>query len=580
MPKVLRLLMLACALSTIALAQSQGSSSLNDPFYPWMGNGGYDAQDYDIDLRIEYRLRVTGTTTVTALATEDLSRFNLDFGLMDVTEVTVNDQVATFKHADPELEITPTQTIAKGQRFTVKVKYAGNPGSRVTSNTIGATWNTSSDGLSVFGEPTLMLSWTPVNDHPSDKATFTIHLTMPKADITVVNGQLVSRFENNDGTATSTFRIGTPTTTYMVMLASGRYEFQDAGITDGVQYRNYFSPDTTPTFRSVAARAPEMVKFFSDRLGPYPFPAFGVLTTNALQGYGALETQSLVTMAPAFLDSDGKEDPLLTEEVLAHELAHQWFGALVTFRDHSSTFVHEGIAQFLGWEWIEQTKQKEYLASQIRSSYASMVFGEYAYSQDKKAFLQSFRENFSDVSFTLERTQTTLDTFFGSGLSATSRTQILDQAKDAWSVEKFADVLEKLSFTRIIYTFRNYAKLQTAVGNNYPLGPEEYLRWTPPGKLQPKDYVLNSGVYDRGAAGLFALKLKIGEENFYKILRSYLERFKFANASNQDFVNIVAELAGANAKALLEHWLYDDRVPDLAELGLFSQDFKAGADFR
>jgi aminopeptidase N len=105
-------------------------------------------------------------------------------------------------------------------------------------------------------------------------------------------------------------------------------------------------------------------------------------------------------------------------------------------------------------------------------------------------------------------------------------------------------------------------------------------RYTPPAKLEAGDYPLNGGVYDRGAMTLHALKLKTGDALFYKILRTYLERYKFSNAFNQDFVNIVNELAGKKVKVFLESWLYDESVPDFPEMGLYAKEYQLGADFK
>ena len=115
-------------LSTIGFAQTAGSSSLNDPFYPWMGNGGYDALDYDIQLKIpENPISESGNTTMTAMATQDLSSFNLDFGAMEVIAVTVNGTVARFEHNDPELMIVPEAPLAKNKTFKVNVVFKVAP---------------------------------------------------------------------------------------------------------------------------------------------------------------------------------------------------------------------------------------------------------------------------------------------------------------------------------------------------------------------------------------------------------------------------------------------------------------------
>jgi aminopeptidase N len=78
------------------------------------------------------------------------------------------------------------------------------------------------------------------------------------------------------------------------------------------------------------------------------------------------------------------------------------------------------------------------------------------------------------------------------------------------------------------------------------------------------------------------LYLKVGEKTFFQILRTYLEQHRFGLASNEDFLKAVNEVSGAEARALVERWLFDDVVPDFPELGLKASDpqFALGADFK
>jgi aminopeptidase N len=563
--------------STFGMAQTAGSSSLNDPFYPWMGNGGYDALDYDIRLKItDYHLRVAGSTIMTAMATQDLSSFNLDFGSMEVSGVTVNGKPARFEHNDPELLIVPDQAIAKDTKLKVNVTFAGYPSSRVNANTFGTIWNIAGiDGLSVMSQPSMTMAWTPINDYPADKATFSLQITAPKEETVAANGKLISKLENPDQTATSTFRIDTPTTTYMLVFAVGEFLFDDAGMVDGVHYRNYFSYSTSGMMKSVIAKAPKIMKYLTDRLGAYPFEDFGVLTTNTFGDGGALETQSLVSLAPKYYNSDDQEDPIYETEVLAHEMTHQWFGALVTYQNHAHAFLHEGFAQYFGDLYVNDTLDPNYLAKRFQIRYRSVVNGQITYLSSKAELLEFLQDSLQHYDFDQDRAATILDGFFGISLSAKKRQEILDQVKISPKLSVFLTAIEKLLFTRVYFTFQTWHDLTGSSGNKFLNS-----RFTPPAKLEAGDFPLNGGVYDRGAMTLHALKLKTGDELFYKILRTYLERYKFSNAFNQDFVNIVNELAGEKVKVFLESWLYDDRVPDFPEMGLLAKDYQLGADFK
>jgi aminopeptidase N len=566
-------------LNAVGLAQTAGSSSLNDPFYPWMGNGGYDALDYDINLKINYNYRkVSGLTTMTAVTTQDLSSFNLDFGSMEVKAVTVNGKPARFEHNDPELLIVPDQAILKNKKFKVNVVFAGSPGSRVNANTIGYTWNTiGSDGLSVLSQPSMTMAWTPVNDYPADKATFSLRITASKDKTVVANGQLISKLENPDQTATSTYRIATPTTTYMLVFAVGDFQYDDAGIVNGVHYRNYFSYSTSDMFKGIIAKTPKIMKYFTDRLGAYPFDEFGVLTTNAF-GSGGLETQTLVSLEPKYYNSDEQEDPVDEEEILAHEMAHQWFGASVTYQNHAQIFLHEGFAEYLGYAYINDTQGLSYVSKQFQNEYQHVVNGLWTYKSSKAEILELLQDTFQYLHFSIERATLILDGLFGSSLPASKRQNILNLIRDKPTISALVAALEKLSFTKVYYLRKTWKAL---IGADASYGALVFhSRVTPPGKLEADDYVLNAGVYFRGAMTLHALKLKTGDDLFYKILRTFLERYKFSNAFNQDFVNVVKELAGEKAKTLLESWLYDDHVPDFPEMGLYAKDFQLGADFK
>jgi hypothetical protein len=133
--RIVRLLILAAVCFGVgapaATAQggaSPGAPGIGDPYFPLEGNGGYDVQHYD--LRFSYDPatdRLDALNKISATATQDLSRFDLDFQQLTVKGVEVNDREATFARDGQELVITPSTPIADGSRFTVDVRYAGVP---------------------------------------------------------------------------------------------------------------------------------------------------------------------------------------------------------------------------------------------------------------------------------------------------------------------------------------------------------------------------------------------------------------------------------------------------------------------
>ena len=159
-------------------APAPGAPGVGDDYYPDYGNGGYDVAHYDIRLRYTPATdRLTGTTTILATATQDLDRFNLDF-VLDVASVRVNNRPATFvREGDHELIVTPARPVADNQAMTIVVQYSGVPSTKVAAGY--TAWVRTPDGALAIGEPEFAWWWYPSTDHPLDKATFDVSLSVP-----------------------------------------------------------------------------------------------------------------------------------------------------------------------------------------------------------------------------------------------------------------------------------------------------------------------------------------------------------------------------------------------------------------
>ncbi|MDP9240462.1 MAG: M1 family peptidase, partial [Actinomycetota bacterium] len=174
-----------------------GQAGAGDPMFPALGNAGYDIEHYDLDLTWAPAPRtLTGTVTITATALQPLSAFDLDLAGMTVDRVTVDRHPATFERQGEELVIAPERPLADGARFAVAVTYHGAPGPlpyRGGRSTDKLGWLSTSRTTYTTQEPYGAHGWFPCSDHPSDKASYTIHLAAPAGLTVVANGALTER---------------------------------------------------------------------------------------------------------------------------------------------------------------------------------------------------------------------------------------------------------------------------------------------------------------------------------------------------------------------------------------------------
>lgn len=236
--------LLLCLLLAVALVPrgalaadtrfSPGSPGLGDGYFPLAGNGGYDVQHYDLDLRYTPTTdMLAGTATITARATQNLSRFNLDFEGLTIRSLKVNGHTARWIRDGGELIITPPSGLREGSTFTVAVRYDGVPAPIFDNLGISGFLHTD-DGAVITGEPRVAATWFPVNDYPTDKASYTITFTVPRGLEVVSNGVLTDHRTRGDWT-TWTWDAKEPMASYLVTAAIGHYKV-DKYRANGVRY--------------------------------------------------------------------------------------------------------------------------------------------------------------------------------------------------------------------------------------------------------------------------------------------------------------------------------------------------------
>ena len=349
---LLTALLIAAPAAASSWHATPGSAGLGDPFFPKAGNGGYDVKHYSLDLTyVRATNRLDGEAKLRARATQSLSSFNLDLrAFMVVSEVEVNGRDATWSHETgpdaQELTVTPRHALKRGHKFTVEVEYGGTPEPIVDPDASLEGWVPTDDGAFVVNEPQGSPGWYPANDNPQDKATFDIAVTVPEGITAIANGRLIKKYTKR-GMTTWHWYEDSPMAPYLATATNGVFDMTVTMVGRIPLYQavdpTLNNGDTTLAKSRLAAEA-EIIAFFSDLYGRYPFSSGGGVADRGGVGY-ALESQTKsmydTTTAPG-------------ASTVVHEVSHQWFGNAVTLAVWPDIWLNEGFARFSEWIYEER----------------------------------------------------------------------------------------------------------------------------------------------------------------------------------------------------------------------------------
>ncbi|MCF3118619.1 M1 family metallopeptidase [Streptomyces arenae] len=438
-----------------APAPTPGSDGVGDPYFPQLGNGGFDVRHYALDLAYDPDTdRLDGRATVTARATQDLSSFDLDLQKLTVTRVEVNGRRAAFTREGDELRITPRHALGRNKTFEVSVDYGGVPqplgGPIVFGSEYG--WMKTEDGVFVACEPNAASTWFPASDHPSDKAAFDIRVKAPKGLTSVSNGRLVGTYDKG-GQTVAHWRVSKPMATYLATATIGKFDVRTGKTPAGTPLYVAIDPKVPQGDVDVYDVTAEVTDHWSKVFGPYPFEETGAIVDDFPQAGYSLETQT----KPIY-------SAVRSENTIVHELAHQWFGDSVTVDDWSDIWLNEGFATYAPWLWNEQKGR--------------------ASAHD--SFLAAYQARPADSPF--------------------------------W---------------------------QIVVGD-----PQ-------------RDTMFSSAVYQRGAMTLQVLRERIGDKDFFTLLRAWVKQNRYGNVSTADFVRLAEKVSGERLDALFDTWLFTKGKPAL-----------------
>ncbi|WP_033442515.1 M1 family metallopeptidase [Saccharothrix sp. NRRL B-16314] len=330
------------ASTTPPVVDAVGGDGAGDAYYPQDGNTGYDVSGYDVSVTYDPATRqLDGVAKITATATADLTRFNLDLYTLVVEGVDVRGQQAEHRQeGDHELVITPASPLVTGEQFTTTVRYGGEP-TVFQDRALGRSgWQVSSSGGAfAAGEPHSATTWFPANDTPRDKASFTLTARVPEGWSVISNG-VEDGSTTEDGWTSFRWVAEQPMATYLTTIAIDKWTVERSTLPDGTPVVDAYAPGAQDGRRH-QERLPEVLAFLAEKFGPYPFESAGGIFLADDIGF-SLETQTRPIYA-GWADLD----------TVVHENAHQWFGDSVSLENWADICLNECFASYAQWLWDE-----------------------------------------------------------------------------------------------------------------------------------------------------------------------------------------------------------------------------------
>ncbi|PPH22663.1 M1 family metallopeptidase [Rathayibacter toxicus] len=323
-----------------------GLETAGDPYLPGIGNTGYRVESYELDL--DYRVatnRLIGRARLQIVPLQPLRRFSLDLTRLRTGRVRVDGRKARAEHVGHKLRITPAEQLVADVTVSVEIEYSGHPAPR-QSHWGELGWEELADGVLVASQPSGASTFFPCNDDVADKAPYRLRITAEEGYAVLANGVLVETVARS-GRRTWLYEQREPTATYLVSVQIGRYVL-DERVLSGVAVTIARPLALSARVAHDFAPLPAMLALFERLFGPYPFAHYSVVVT-ADELEIPLEAQGMAVFGANH--ADGRGD---SERLIAHELAHQWFGNSVGIARWRHIWLNEGFACYAEWLWSEE----------------------------------------------------------------------------------------------------------------------------------------------------------------------------------------------------------------------------------
>jgi len=314
--------------------------------------------EWDLDLA---RKRLSGTATLTLVARRDrLTALTFDAVELDVESVTVDGRTAGFDSDGEKLRVVCPEPPPEGAKVEVAIRYACQP--RRGLYFIGPDADHPDRAVQCWtqGQDDDSRYYWPCIDHPIEKFTTEVICAAPAASFVLSNGVLRARDELPDGRVRWHYALEFPQPAYLVTLVAGPFvEIAERAPRTGVDVFYYVPPGREDDARRSFRRTPEMIDFFSERIGvPFAYPRYSQITVSEFI-FGGMENTTATTLTDLVLLDERAAIDHDVEALVSHELAHQWWGDLLTCREWSEAWLNEGFATYFEYIWREHAKGRD-----------------------------------------------------------------------------------------------------------------------------------------------------------------------------------------------------------------------------
>ncbi|MDD3721688.1 MAG: M1 family aminopeptidase [Lutibacter sp.] len=432
-----------------------------------------DVKHYNLALEVnDSTNQIQATMTISLKFKQLVNAFQLDFVEKDSTgkgmnieSVFQNKDTVAFTHSNNKITIQPN-FVNTDSIFNFEITYSGVP----------------KDGLiigeNLYGERTFFAdnwpnraqNWFPCVDHPSDKATIEYAIIAPNHYQVIANGFLVEETNLTDNLKLYHYKTIVPLPTKVMVIGIARFAVQYIGKTQNIPISTWVYPQTKEQGFYDFANATNILNFFIEKFGDYPYQKLANVQSKTQ--FGGLENAGAIFYSEKIVN--GKQNH---EDLIAHEIVHQWFGNSASEIDWPHLWLSEGFANYFTSLYILETQGEDAFQERIK----------------------------------------------------TARETVLNY----------------------------YKKKQTPV---IDAGNTDLMS------------LLNPNSYEKAAWVLHMLRKKLGDDAFWKGIRTYYEKFKFQNASSNDFKNVMAEVSGENLDTFFTQWLQKSGHPILKTSWLYYQN--------
>lgn len=409
--------------------------------------------DWDIDFSTRF---IQGQAIVQAKSlVEDLDVIILHLDeSMEVEKITRLGLPLSYTHQDDEMEIQLGGSFGAGELFEIVITYQGFP-----QTGLNFSQHQNEPVIWSLDEPTRARYWFPCYDLPSDKATAMIRITVPDNMFAASNGNLISINPSQNNTLTFVWEEKYPIATYLISIAATNYsKFSDyyAAGDSVMEVQYYVYPEDLQSARFDFLPTVSMIEFYSRIFGEYPFLSekYGMAE---IPGTTAMEHQTMTSYPSVAIDGSGTHDWLI-----AHELAHHWWGDSLTPAEWADIWLNEGFATYSDALWQEH-------------------------------------------------------------------------------VSGFEGLKSRMARFKNIYLDHE--------GEEHPI-------YDP-----PSGHLFCEIEYEKGAWILHMLRFVTGEENYFKIMKTYAQEYAYSNVSTHDFQIVCEEVYGTDLDWFFSEWIYQSGFP-------------------